>query len=220
MRFRNREEAGALLAERLEPYRMDRPVVLGIPRGGVPMASLIAGRLGADLDVMLVHKLRAPSQPELAVGSIDEAGRIYLAPYGRELAMGQRQLDAEVKEQRALLARRRERYTAAHPRVDLAGRTVILVDDGLATGATAIAAVRAARAEHAAKVVVAVGVAPQETVARLRLEADDVVCLHAPALFGAVGEFFEDFSQVTDDDVVTILEGTRSRSKAGPVPAP
>lgn len=220
MRFRNREEAGELLAERLETYRGDRPVVLGIPRGGVPMASLVAARLGADLDVMLVHKLRAPYQPELALGSVDESGRLYLAPSGSDPAVSPLQLDAEVRAQRALLKRRRERYTAAHPRVDLAGRTVILVDDGLATGATAIAAIRAARAERAARVIVAVAVAPPDTIARLRTEADDVVCLYAPWLFGAVGEFFEDFSEVSDDDVVAILAKTRSHPTPAPLPAP
>jgi len=211
VRFRNREEAAALLAERLNHYSGRRPVVLGVPRGGMPMARVIADRLGADLDVMLVHKLRAPFQPELAVGSIDEAGRVYLVPFAEDLAIAEPDLDAEKREQLATLRRRRERYTAARPRVSLAGRIVILVDDGLATGATAIAAVRAARAEGASRIVVAVGVAPPATIARLKSEADEVVCLHAPAEFGAVGEFFLDFSEVTDDDVVRLLAETRGR---------
>lgn len=209
MTFRNREDAAQRLVERLERYRGQQPLVLGIPRGGMPMARLIADRLGGDLDVMLVHKLRAPFQPELAVGSIDEAGRVYMAPFAEDLALDAQELEAEQRAQLALLRRRRERYTAAHPRVGAANRTVILVDDGLATGSTAIAAVRAARAERAARVVVAVGVAPPATLSRLRQEADDVVCLHAPAAFGAVGEFFDDFSEVTDDDVVEILKATR-----------
>jgi predicted phosphoribosyltransferase len=212
VRFRNRDEAASLLADRLESYRSQHPLVLGIPRGGMPMAGLIAERLGADLDVMLVHKLRAPLQPELAVGSIDEAGRVYLAPFAKELAIDEREWDAEKREQLTTLRRRRERYTATHPRVGLAGRTVILVDDGLATGSTAIAAVRAARAEGASRIVVAVGVAPRDTISRLRREADDVVCLHAPAAFGAVGEFFADFSEVTDDDVVRLLAALRPRA--------
>ena len=175
------------------------------------MARVIAQRLEADLDVMLVHKLRAPFQPELAVGSIDEAGRVYLAPFADDSAITERDLEAERREQLATLERRRERYTAAHPRVSLTGRTVILVDDGLATGATAIAAVRAARAEHASRIVVAVGVAPPATLSRLAKEADEVVCLHAPAEFGAVGEFFADFSEVADDDVVRLLAETRAQ---------
>jgi predicted phosphoribosyltransferase len=214
MRFRDRAEAASLLAERLDRFRGQRPLVLGIPRGGVPMASTIAARLGADLDVMLVHKLRASFQPELAIGSVDETGRVYLAPFTEELAIDARALDEERRTQLATLKTRRARYTAARPPIALAGRTVILVDDGLATGSTAIAAARAARAQRAARVIVAIGVAPPSTVSRLRSEADEVVCLHTPADFGAVGEFFEDFSEVTDDEVVRLLA---KAAKAGPV---
>ncbi|HEX6364132.1 MAG TPA: phosphoribosyltransferase family protein, partial [Albitalea sp.] len=186
------------------------PLVLGIPRGGMPMAAILADRLGGDLDVMLVHKLRAPFQRELAVGSIDEAGRVYLAPFAAELAISERELDAEKRLQLSTLRQRRSRYTAAHPRISPAGRTVILVDDGLATGSTAIAAIRAVRAERASRIVVAVGVAPPDTLERLRGEADDVVCLQAPPEFRAVGEFFADFSEVTDDDVVRLLAAART----------
>jgi len=214
MQFRNREEAASQLASRLERYRSARPVVLGIPRGGVPMAALIASQLGADLDVMLVHKLRAPFQPELAIGSIDEAGRVYLTPFATEIGIDEAAIAAEKRVQLVLLEQRRQRYTAARARVPLAGRTVILVDDGLATGATAIAAARAARADAAARVIVAAGVASPETITRLREDADDVVCLYAPAAFGAVGEFFADFSEVTDDDVVRHLTNVAPRTPA------
>jgi predicted phosphoribosyltransferase len=213
MRFRNREEAASLLAERLSQYRGRRPLVLGIPRGGVPMASLIAAHLDADLDVMLVHKLRAPFQPELAIGSIDESGRVYLAPFAEELAIDERTIDAEKRAQLSLLEKRRARYTAARPPIDVAGRTVILVDDGLATGSTAVAAIRSARAQRAARIVVAVGVAPPETIDRLRKEADEIVCLYAPDAFGAVGEFFDDFGEVTDDDVVRLLSQAAAPAK-------
>ncbi len=209
MRFRNRAEAAERLADRLQAYRGQRPLVLGIPRGGVPMAATIADRLDGDLDVMLVHKLRAPFQPELAIGSIDEAGHVYMAPFAADFGIGARAIETETAAQLATLRQRRERYTAAHPRLDLAGRTVMLVDEGLATVSTAIAAVRAARAQRAARVIVAVAVAPPDTVARLRAVADEVVCLHAPAAFGAVGAFFDDFSEVSDDDVVARLRAAR-----------
>jgi predicted phosphoribosyltransferase len=209
MRFRNRHEAATQLADRLEAYRGKRPLVLGIPRGGMPMAGTIAERLDADLDVMLVHKLRAPFQPELAIGSIDEGGHVYLTPFAADLRIGEGALEAEKRAQLAILGERRRRYTAAHPRTSLEGRIVILVDDGLATGSTAIAAIRAARAAGASRVIVAVGVAPPDTLDRLRGEADEVVCLHAPAGFRAVGEFFEDFSEVTDDEVVQLLASAR-----------
>jgi predicted phosphoribosyltransferase len=219
MRFRNREEARSLLTERLAQYRGQHPLVLGIPRGGVPLAALVAQRLDGDLDVMLVHKLRAPFQPELAVGSIDESGRVYLAPFAEDLAIDERALDVEKRAQLATLRQRRQRYTAARAPLDIAGRTVILVDDGLATGSTAIAAVRSARAQRAGRIVVAVGVAPPATLSRLRSEADEVVCLYAPPAFGAVGEFFADFSEVTDDDVISLLAASAASTKTRQSPA-
>jgi predicted phosphoribosyltransferase len=184
------------------------------------MAALVAQRLDGDLDVMLVHKLRAPFQPELAVGSIDESGRVYLAPFAEDLAIDERALDVEKRAQLATLRQRRQRYTAARAPLDVAGRTVILVDDGLATGSTAIAAVRSARAQRAGRIVVAVGVAPPATLSRLRSEADEVVCLHAPPAFGAVGEFFADFSEVTDDDVISLLATSVASARTRQSPAP
>jgi predicted phosphoribosyltransferase len=184
------------------------------------MAALVARRLDGDLDVMLVHKLRAPFQPELAVGSIDESGRVYLAPFAEDLAIDERALDVEKRAQLATLRQRRQRYTAARAPLDVAGRTVILVDDGLATGSTAIAAVRSARAQRAGRIVVAVGVAPPATLSRLRSEADEVVCLHAPPAFGAVGEFFADFSEVTDDDVISLLATSVASARTRQSPAP
>lgn len=216
MQFRNREEAAKLLAERLDHYRGQHPLVLGIPRGGMPMARLIAARLGGDLDVILVHKLRAPSQPELAVGSIDESGHVYLAPFAEDLHIGNDAMEAEKQLQLATLKMRRERYSAVRPPANPSGRTVILVDDGLATGSTAMAAIHSARAQHAARIVVAVAVAPPDTISRLRKEADEIVCLHAPAEFAAVGGFFKDFSEVTDEDVVRLLRETVTPARNSP----
>jgi predicted phosphoribosyltransferase len=161
---------------------------------------------------MLVHKLRALFQPELAVGAVDESGHVYLTPFAGDLAIDEQALDAERRVQLATLRQRRERYTAARPPMDLTGRTVILVDDGLATGSTMVSAVRSARAGRAGRVVVAVGVAPPETIDRLRGEADDIVCLHAPSAFGAVGEFYADFSAVTDEEVVAHLAAAAPRT--------
>jgi putative phosphoribosyl transferase len=212
VRFRNRQEAAEQLAVKLGHYLGQHPLVLGIPRGGVPMAATIADALGGELDVVLVHKLRAPYQPELAVGAIDESGRVYLAPFVRQLGISDDELEVEKQEQLTLLRRRRATYASWRPPIDPNGRTVILVDEGLATGSTAIAAVRAVRAQGAARVVMAIGVAPPETLQMLQRAADEVVCLHSPEAFGAVGAFFDDFSEVTDDEVIACLSrGTRSK---------
>jgi predicted phosphoribosyltransferase len=203
MRFRNREQAARLLAERLEPHRGRRPLVLGIPRGAVPMARIIADILNGDLDVVLVRKLRAPQQPELAIGAIDEAGALLKSPY-LDLAP-QDYISEEIRTQLEILRTRRQLYTQARKPLDPAGRVVIIVDDGIATGSSMLAAIRSVRARHPRKIVVATAVAPTETLNALRREADDVVCLHAARDFYAVGQFFDDFSEVTDDMVVTAL---------------
>jgi predicted phosphoribosyltransferase len=175
------------------------------------MAATIARAIDGELDVVLVHKLRAPFQPELAIGAIDETGRVYLAPFAGQLGVSDEELEAEKAAELALLRRRRVDYAASRPPVDPAGRIVILVDEGLATGSTAIAAVRAVRAQGAARVVVAIGVAPPDTLRALERVADEVVCLHGPEAFGAVGAFFDDFSEVTDEEVIACLaEATRS----------
>lgn len=206
-RFSNRLEAAALLAERLAAYRGQHPLVLGVPRGAVPMAELIAKALGGDLDVVLVRKLRAPGQPELAIGAIDDEGRILRGPLFETVPPDY--VEEEAHAQLATLRRRRERYTGACAAHDAAGRTVIIVDDGIATGASMLAAIRSVRARRPRKLVVAVAVAPSSTLASIRAEADEVVCLRAPEEFYAVGQFFADFSEVTDDMVVDTLAGAR-----------
>jgi predicted phosphoribosyltransferase len=208
MRFADREEAAALLAERLAAYRGQHPLVLGVPRGAVPMAVVIANALGGDLDVVLVRKLRAPGQHELAIGAVDEAGTIVR---GRlfEIA-SEAYIGAEVRAQLDTLRRRRELYTRARPPHDPAGRIVIIVDDGIATGSSMLAAIRSIRARGPRKIVVAVGVAAPSTLDAIEAEADEVVCLHAPEEFYAVGQFFADFSQVTDEMVVDALAPPRT----------
>jgi predicted phosphoribosyltransferase len=208
MLFKNREHAARLLAQRLISYRDKNPLVLGIPRGAAPMAKIIAEALGGELDVVLVRKLGAPDQPELAIGAVDETGRVYLSDYVSEMGVSEDYIKDETERQLATLRRRRAMYTPLRPPLDPSGRIVIVVDNGIATGATMIAALRATRAKKPRKLIGAVAVAPPATVARLSKEADSIVCLKAPADFYAVGQFFEDFSQVTDDDVVRILQGS------------
>jgi putative phosphoribosyl transferase len=203
MRFRNREDAATQLADRLGAYRGQQPLVLGVPRGAVPMASIIADALGGDLDVVLVRKLRAPGQPELAIGAVDEAGAILKGTYF-EIASDE-YLREEIRTQQEILRTRRELDTRAQQAVDPSGRVVIIVDDGIATGSSMLSAIRSVHARRPRRIVVAIGVAPITSLARMRAEADEVVCLHSPEHFRAVGQFFEDFSEVTDEMVVEAL---------------
>jgi predicted phosphoribosyltransferase len=203
VRFKNREEAATLLARRLAAYRADRPLVLGVPRGAVPMARIIADALGGDLDVVLVRKLRAPGQPELAIGAIDERGTVLEGRYF-DIAT-EEYLREEIRIQMEILRKRREQYTKAQAPVDPAGRVAIVVDDGIATGSSMLSAIRSVRARKPRKVVVAIAVAPSSSIERIEAEADEAVCLYAPDDFYAVGQFFDDFSEVTDDMVVTAL---------------
>ncbi len=205
MLFENREQAARLLAAKLAGYRGQNPLVLGVPRGAVPMAKIIADGLGGDVDVVLVHKLGAPGQPELAVGSVDEHGHVYLTAFVHELGVSDDYLNEETRFQVEALRRRRQLYTPIRPPLDPADRVVVVVDDGIATGSSMIAALRAVRKRKPARLIVATAVAPPETVERLASEADEIVCLATPAIFFAIGTFFGDFSQVSDDEVMKIL---------------
>jgi len=216
MAFENRAEAGRLLAGRLEKYRDQHPLVLAIPRGAVPMGKIVADTLDGELDVVLVRKLRAPSNPELAIGSIDEAGAVYLDPQTRDL-WDEPYLEAEEKAQLATLRQRRQQYEPTGPPIDVAGRITIVLDDGIATGSTMIAALRAVRAHHPAKLIAATGVASAEALRLIRQEADEVICLETPAILYAIGSHFRDFSQVSDEEVVaTLREARRARVVTGP----
>jgi putative phosphoribosyl transferase len=207
MRFKNREEAATRLADRLARYRGQHPLVLGVPRGAVPMARIIADALGGDLDVVLVRKLRAPGQPELAIGAVDETGAVLKGRYF-EIASDE-YLREEVRIQEEILRKRRGLYTRAQNAVDPAGRVVIIVDDGIATGSSMLSAIRSIRAQRPSRIVVAIGVAPPASLACMQAEADEVVCLCSLEDFYAVGQLFDDFSEVTDDMVVEAL--TRPR---------
>lgn len=218
MRFANRTEAGRRLAGRLAGLRDADPVVLGLPRGGVAVAHEVASALAAPLDVIVVRKLGLPYQPELAMGAIGEGGvRVLNERVVRSARVGEEQISAVEKRERARLEARVRRLRGSRPPQPLAGRTAVIVDDGIATGATARAACLVARAAGAARVVLAVPVAPPESVERLAQDADEVVCLYAPEAFYAVGEWYRDFGQVSDAQVTELLERA-ARERAQTVP--
>ena len=201
--FRNRLDAAYRLATRLGHLAGRQPLVLAIPRGGVPMGRVIADALQGDLDVVLVRKVGAPGNPEYAIGAVSEDGSVHL----EEAARGCREawLAGEVERQRELIEERRRRYTPVRSPIDSAGRIVVVVDDGSATGATMAAALATLRQRGPARLVAALGVAPPDTLARLETLADEVVCGEVPERFGSVGRFFADFDQVSDDEVVALL---------------
>ncbi len=210
MRFRDRDDAGRRLAARVAELDLDDPIVLALPRGGVPVGAIVARVLDAPLDVILVRKLGVPAQPELAMGALGEEGVRIL---DRALIAWARIRDDQVatveRHERDELERRARAYRGDRGVLPIAGRTVVIVDDGLATGATARAAIAVARTRGAARVVVAVPVAPPETVAALRVDADEVVSVETPAALAAIGQWYDDFSQTSDAEVVAHLEEPR-----------
>lgn len=207
MVFEDRTDAARQLVAALARYRGKNPLVLAIPRGAVPMGRLIADALGGELDVVLVRKLGAPGNPEFAVGAVDEAGWEYIADYAAEMGASKTYLAEEAAAQLATMRARRATYTPARAPIDPAGRIVIVVDDGLATGATMMAALHSVRARGPKRLVCAVPVAAAESLEKVRPHADEVVCLDTPAAFHAVGQFYRTFGQVEDREVVAALAG-------------
>jgi putative phosphoribosyl transferase len=209
MPFKNRADAGHKLAKALAGYKAEKPVILALPRGGVSVAAEVAAALDAPLDLILVRKIGVPFQPELAMGAVVDGSApivvrnenvIELAGIDESVfkAIG----DSELAE----IERRRRRYLGGRDRVDVGGRTAIVIDDGVATGATTRAALRATRARNPMRLVLAVPVAPTESLAELRGDADDVICLEDYEFFGAIGAYYSDFRQISDQEVIDILK--------------
>lgn len=212
MRFRDRRDAGARLAEALSGLDLDRPVVVALPRGGVPVAFEVARALGAPLEVLVVRKVGAPGNPEVGLGALVDGTppQVVLSPQVVEaLAPPPGWIEEETARQREELARRRRAYAGDRPAPDVRGRTVVLVDDGIATGGTVRAALAGLAQAGASRVVLAVPVAPAALLPRLRDEADEVICLEAPQGFRAVGLHYDDFDQTGDAEVIDLLARAR-----------
>lgn len=209
--LQDRVQAASLLALRLEPLKGKHPLVLALPRGGVPMGRVIAEALDGDLDVLLVAKLGAPQNPEVAIGAVDETAHVTLLAPTPGMDLPGEYVHEEAARQLHVLRDRRERYTAWRRSLDPEDRYVIVVDDGVATGATVRAALRLLRARKPREITVAVGVMPRDTLEELLPEADRVVCLEMPVIFHAVGSAYEDFTPVGDEEVVRHLREFAAR---------
>ncbi len=209
--FLDRNEAANQLAEKLIAYKGKNPLVLAIPRGAVPMAKIITAHLGGSYDVVLVRKLRAPLYPEFAIGSVDESGWIYVADYAARAGADEQYIAYEKQLQMDAIKKRRELYTPNRGPIETKDRIVIIVDDGLATGASMIAALHNVRKSKPAKLICAVPVAPQDTLKKVAALADELICLETPDDFQAVGQFYVNFPQVEDSEVVAILESAQAQ---------
>jgi putative phosphoribosyl transferase len=213
MYFHDRSEAASKLADKLQEYKGQNPLILAIPRGAVPMAKIITEKLGGSYDVVLVRKLRAPFQEELAIGAVDEVGWTYIASHALAVGADADYIESEKRGQMETINKRRALYTPIRPRIDPAGRIVIVIDDGLATGASMIAALHGLRSSKPAKLICAVPVASAEALYKIAEYADEVVCLEVPKNFQAVGQFYADFPQVSDEEVVALLNADQSATK-------
>lgn len=204
--FRDREDAGRRLADRLKGRELHNPLVLAIPRGGVATGAVLADELDAELDVVLSRKLRAPNQPELAIGAVSEEGWVFLNKHGRAMfADVEDYMVQERGRQLVEIARRKQLFRAVRPAAPIEGRSVIVTDDGIATGATMIAALQTVRTRNPRELIVAVPVAHPDRLQEFRDWCDELICLHSPEDFFAISQFYEDFEQLEDDQAVDLL---------------
>lgn len=211
--FHDRTDAANKLAEKLQDYKGKNPLILAIPRGAVPMAKILTEKLGGSYDVVLVRKLRAPFQEELAIGAVDGAGWTYLASHAAAVGADADYIESEKRIQMETIKKRRAQYTPIRAPIDPAGRIVVVIDDGLATGASMIAALHSLRNSKPAKLICAIPVASAEALYKVAELADEVVCLEVPKNFQAVGQFYANFPQVGDDEVIALLNADQSANK-------
>lgn len=204
--FKDRLDAARQLSKALKKYEGQNPLILAIPRGAVPMSAWIADVLHGQMDVVLVRKLRAPLQPEVAIGAVDETGRAYLSPCAATPGIAPQYVKDEIKLQMQTLKARRRQYSRIRAPIPVQGRVVIVVDDGLATGATMMSALKAVRQHHPQRLVCAIPVASPDALAQIKPLADETVCLHAPEDFMAVAQFYQQFPQVDDAQVMASLQ--------------
>jgi hypothetical protein len=212
--FLDRKDAARKLAANLRGRKLRHPLVLAIPRGGVVTGAVLAQKLGAELDIVLSRKLRAPGQPEFAIGAISEDGQIYINPQvAHDLGSYEDYLDQERRHQLSEIARRRNLFRQIRPQATIAGRSVIVTDDGIATGSTMIATLQVVRAHKPYEIIVAIPVAPADILEEIRRWCDNIVCLYAPREFSAIGEFYDHFGQVEDAEVMDLLRATAAGSE-------
>jgi predicted phosphoribosyltransferase len=205
--FKDRVDAGVKLAEELLNYKKDNPVILAIPRGGVVVGYEIAKKLGAPLDIVVPRKIPAPSNPELGIGAVMQDGTVIIDEHIKDyLLVPDKYIEEETEKQIREIERRMKAYRGDKKPISLENRVIILVDDGIATGVTMIAAIRSIRKQNPQKIVAAIPVGPPSTIKRIKEEADEVVVLISYELFEAVGQFYTDFRQTTDDEVITLLQ--------------
>lgn len=210
--FKNRSDAALQLSDQFTLSLLKNPLVLAIPRGGVPIGSILARQLMGDLDVVLVHKLGAPGQPELAIGAVDESGNCFIHDYAKKLGISGSYLEEEKLKQLKDLRRRRQLFTPHRQPIDPSGRDVLIVDDGVATGSTMVSALCSLKKLHPRRLIVAVPVASPSALRAIAKYADQVVCLFAPEPFFGVGQFYEDFSQISDEEVIQTLNQKEVKS--------